>query len=237
MNIFLSLVGTEYDPYFIDIWSYFFEKSKTKIKPILFYTDIYPSNWKWEKNKFPINIVSDIIKESIWSKGLSKWPIIDLYKLSVCKYYDSCIILDFDCIIKKQLDNYIPDCEWGICQYSKFSNYFNPIQYPANMINFDFDFFRWCNNGVQIITKNFFDDVVKEFKKQLDRIHKFPFIEAFIQDVISYIHRKNNGVYLQNEWNWYPFSKICNNDILIEHYYGTNNKERLRQIYENSIAN
>lgn len=236
MNIFLSLIGSKYDTEFIDIWSYFFEKSKTKLKPILLYTDNCPDNWKWDKEKFPLTIVSDIIQESIWSQGMSRWPVIDLYKLSVSKYYAPGLILDFDCIVKKPLDEYIPDCEWGICHYSKFSNYFNPIQYPARMINFDFDFFRWCNNGVQIITKNIFDEVVNEFKKQIGKAHKFSFIEAIMQDIISYVHRKVNGVYLQDEWNWYPFSKICNNNVLIEHYYGIQNKERLKQIYENNIT-
>ena len=67
-------------------------------------------------------------------------------------------------------------------------------------------------------------------------ISSVSFIEAIMQDIISYVHRKVNGVYLQDEWNWYPFSKICNNNVLIEHYYGIQNKERLKQIYENNIA-
>ena len=104
------------------------------------------------------------------------------------------------------------------------------------MINFNFDFFRWCNNGVQIVNKNYFDDVINELKIRIGSIHKHAFIEAVVQDIISYVHRKNNGVYLQPEWNWFPISKLCNNNVIIEHYYGVNSKKKLKEIYENSIT-
>ena len=229
MNICVCVFGKRYNKKCFQHW---IDQYHCDIPAILIYNSTTSPEAvdMWPFNKHKLNtelIVKSNQKEFYWTEKSQLMYCSDIMKFVCYKEIGDCLVMDYDAIIKKNITlDMIPECNLGAALFSKYSNFFNASRVPCTLTFFDeYDYVPWVNSGVILIKEDHMKLLMHLIKKYLNQLRYHVYVESYLQSIVGLLHRCANGVYLAPEWNWHPMTKIENNSVIIEHYYGSEYKE------------
>lgn len=238
MKIAIVAVGYLTNANYLKNWLNYYHKSNTSLECILVYDkrtnqDILDI-WPFEKHLIDDTIVFQRCQPILFSYEIKNFYYVDLIKISCYDYIGECLVVDYDTIINKNInESMIPDCEIAACTHNRYSNFYHKKKLMSTLVNFEeYDFIPYINLGVLILKRSIKNMFIEYSLKYFSTIHREPAMECFGQSVASLVFRKMNGVYLDDSWNWHGDSSVVNNSPIITHYWGPPAKKILNRMME-----
>jgi hypothetical protein len=227
MKIVLLAYGENCNCWFVSNWLKYYDESQTDVECVLFHDKTLNSE---VKNVWPHKSVecSENIELS-FVNPLPKTEVLrgDVLRMLAYRYIGPCLVTEYDALIKKQITkDMIPMCDFGLVQKTNLSRTIDNCGQPVPHIIFDeFSFVDECIASPQVVRKDYFDQYVHYLDKYKSQMYKLPGgYYQYFEAVLCLVHKLNNGVYLQPEWNWMYDSSIRNDNVIIEHYFSEGGK-------------